>query len=301
MNIDNSRAAAFRTCPWMYYEMYERNGTGIEAIPQYGEGYSALEYGARVHERLEEKYKGQLLYPPHENEALEIESEIMMQAYQAHYPDEQLDIVDVERTFRIALPAYCPICYTLLTEDGFWCDNCIKRINPRNSHILIGKIDLTLRNEGKLDIWDHKTEKRGSKSNVPQKWGARDQASLYLWAANKLYPNEEIGNFYVNVLTRQSEKGQVGPSFPERQKLERNDRAIEIAIRDIVVVADEIERYKRIFKDGEWPSNREQCYNWTYCPYYQLHRYGEQVDEILKYKYQPKEEYLKLGGVPIIQ
>jgi hypothetical protein len=306
MNIDNSRAAAFRTCPWMYYEMYERNGAGIEAIPQFGEGYSALEYGARVHERLEEKYKGKLLYPLHRNEALEIESEIMMQAYQAHYPDEQLDIVDVERTFKVQLPdLFCPRCwdtnflrdYNELTHYCAVCDYWFEK----NRHVLIGKIDLTLRNEGKLDIWDHKTEKRGSKSNVPQKWGARDQASLYLWAAKKLYPNEEIGNFYVNVLTRQSEKGQVGPSFPERQKLERNDRAIEIAIRDIVVVADEIERYKRIFKDGEWPANRDRCYEWTYCTYYQLHRYGEQIDEILKYKYQPKEEYLKLGGVPIIQ
>jgi len=307
LEIDNSKASCFRECAWKYFEQYERNGTGIELIPIEAEGYSSLDYGGRVHERLEEYYKGILKYPPHQNEILETEAEIMMQAYQARYPEAVLDIVDVERTFKVGLPDLCPECYigigVFKLDSGAYlvCPECGHMFLPWR-HVLIGKIDLVLRNaEGKLDIWDHKTEKRGAKSNLPQKWGARDQASLYLWAAERIY-KEAIGNFYVNVLTRQSEKGQIGPSFPaERQKLERNQRAIDIAIRDIVVVADEIERYKRIFKDGEWPSNREMCYTWGFCPFYQVHRYGEDPSLIIENRYQPKKEYLQLGGVPIIQ
>lgn len=301
MQIDNSRASCFRECSWKYFEQYERDGTGIEAITPPGEGYSPLDFGGRMHERLEEYYKGALLYPPHPNEILETEAEIMMQAYQARYPEAVMDIVDMERTFKVALPYHCPNCYEIPKGVALLCESCgYGGEFPR--HTLVGKIDLVLRNEeGKLDIWDHKTEKRGAKSNLPQKWGARDQASLYLWAAERIY-KEPIGNFYVNVLTRQSEKGQVGPSFPaERQKLERNQRAIDIAIRDIVVVADEIERYKRIFGDGEWPSNREMCYGWGYCEYYQIHRYGEDPSLIIEHKFQPKKEYLHLGGIPIIR
>jgi len=302
MQIDNSIAAQFRECPWKFYENNLRNDTGIEPIPPEGEGYSPLEFGARMHERLEEYYSNERLYPPHVNEILETESELMLQAYKARYPNEQLDIVDVERTFKVALPYHCPQCYNIPKGVALWCEYCgYGAAFPQ--HVLIGKIDLVVRNaEGKLDIWDHKTEKRGAKSNLPQKWGARDQASLYLGAAERLYPKEEIGNFYVNILTRQSEKGQIGPSFPpERQKLERNVRAIEIAVRDIVLVADEIERYKKIFKDGEWPANREKCYDWTYCPYYQIHRYGEDPSLIIEHKFRPKQEYLKLEGLPIIQ
>ena len=301
--IDNSRAACFRECPWKYYEQYERNGTGIEPIPNEAEGYSSLDYGGRIHERLEELYKGQLIYPPHQNEILETEAEIMMQAYQARYPEALQNIIDVERTFKVQLPYYCKGCYKYIfdNERQVFCENGCEE-GSGGPHVLVGKIDLVLRNEeGKLDIWDHKTEKRGAKSNLPQKWGARDQASLYLWAAERIY-KEPIGNFYVNVLTRQSEKGQIGPSFPaERQKLERNQRAIDIAIRDIVVVADEIERYKRIFGDTEWPSNREMCYGWGYCPFYQIHRYGEDPSLIIENRYQAKKEYLNLAGVPILQ
>jgi len=244
-------------------------------------------------------------YPKSPNDALENEADILMSAYKAKYPVENFEIVDVERTFKVQLPLYCTECYSIVLKPngavGAWCDVC-NNITFPGEHILIGKIDLVVRNaDGQLDIWDHKTEKRGAKSNLPQKWGARDQASLYLWAAERIY-KEPVGNFYVNVLTRQSDKGQVGPSFPaERQKLERNQKAIDIAIRDIVVVADEIERYKKIFKDGEWPANREKCYDWTYCPYYQIHRYGENPDLILEHRFKPKEEYLHLGGIPIIQ
>lgn len=305
--IDNSRAAAFRECPWKYYEAFERNGRGIEPKVIEGEGYSSLQYGARVHELMEELYKGKLIYRRSENEVLETEAEIMMQAYQARYPDEhtKLNIVDCERTFKVALPEFCLDCYSDHTvpypgDRDMICNECGCRFNRRN-HVLVGKMDLVHRVNGVLDIWDHKTEKRGSKSNDIRKWGSRDQASLYLWAAERIY-KEPVGNFYVNILTRQSEKGLIGPSFPaERPKIERNRRAIEIAVRDICVVADDIERYKCIFGDGEWPSNRELCYGWGYCPYFQVHRYGEDPALIIEHKFQPREEYLQLEGLKVIQ
>src|SRR6266850_4438465 len=128
MEIDNSRASCFRRCPWEYFEAYLRNGTGVEPILPAGEGYSPLMFGARMHERLEEYYTETVKYPPHANDILETEAEIMMQAYQARYPEVVLDIMDVERTFKVQLPAYCHHCYTPLTEDGFWCDTCVMRI-----------------------------------------------------------------------------------------------------------------------------------------------------------------------------
>ncbi len=325
MEIDNSSASTFRRCPWEYYESFLRNDTGIEPIKAFGESYTPLEFGSRVHELLEEYYSHaragvrgraveegtraeieRLPYPEAANPILETEAQMMMEAYKAHYPDEQLDIVDIERTFKVALPELCPQCYSTETvpypgDMDMYCNNCGNRFN-RREHVLIGKMDLIVRNPEThlLDIIDHKSEKRGAKSNLPQKWAVADQASLYIWAAQRIY-GEPVGNFYANVLTRQSPAGQIGPSFPERQKLERGPHQLDIAVRDIVIVADEIERYKVIFGDDEWPANRTQCYTFYPCPFYQLHNYGEDVDLILKHKFEPRKEYLNLAGVPIIQ
>jgi PD-(D/E)XK nuclease superfamily len=308
MNIDNSRANAFRTCPWMYYEQFERNGTGVEQIKKADGGYSPLELGSRVHELLEVKYKLQQNQPapdnaPPANGSLESEAQWILQAYNAYYPNDNWDILDVERTFKIALPNFCPKCYSsdcLETGDDdelCRCLNCnCMYLNHR--HTAIGKMDVFYRDlvDGNLYIMDHKTEKRGAKSNLPQKWASRDQASLYLWAAERLY-KEPVSNFVVNVLTRPSEAGKVGPSFPERQKLERTPIQIQTAIRDLVIVADDIQRYKRIFGDGPWPANREQCYGWGTCEYYQLHTFGPDVDLILQHKFAPKKEYLNLVNI----
>lgn len=311
MEIDNSRAAAFRFCPWKFYEDYQRNGTGIEPIPYDGSDYGPLDYGGRQHELLEEYYRELqgvpcVPYPESANPALEMEAQTMQAAYRAHYPAEPFEIVDVERTFKVALPNYCPACYSLsnrpLVGAGWLeCTDCGFQFQE-GRHVLVGKIDLAIRDREThvLDIIDHKTEKRGAKSNLPQKWGAKDQASLYLWAARRIY-KEKVGNFIVNVCTRQSAKGQVACSFPERQKLERSEKDIWCAIRDIVLVADEIERYVRLFGDKEWPANRENCFTWGYCDHYLLHRYGEDISDILENKFRPKKEYLHLGGVPIIQ
>jgi hypothetical protein len=158
---------------------------------------------------------------------------------------------------------------------------------------------LLVEQDNELYIIDHKTEKRSSKSNLPQKWAAKDQATQYWWAAEKIYA-KPINRFIVNVLRRPSPAGREGPEFPERQRVERTDIQIETALRDLVVKGDEIEKYLKIFKDTPWPANRDNCYTWGQCEYYMPHLYGWS-DEILRVKYQKKEEYLNLAGVRIIQ
>ena len=284
MVIDNSQANQFRTCPLLWRETNIANGTGLELKPDLGK-VAPMDLGSRVHELLEEYYndlRGQPIppYPESPNPALETEAQIIMGAYRARYPQEEFEIVDVERTFKVALPKIFTNFY---------------------DHIYTGKIDLVFRQNGILNIMDHKTQNRRAASNHPKKWAARDQASLYLWAASKIY-NEPIGNFYVNILVRPSEKLQEGPIFPERMKLERTSEQLDIAVRDLVFIADEIERYKNIFGDSLWPSNREACTEgtWGDCPFYLPHTFGWS-EAILQEKYQPKQEYLKLAGVPIIQ
>lgn len=278
MEIDNSGANEFRTCPLLYYETRLAEGSGLELKPKLGE-VAPMDLGSRVHE-LQEEYYNELRgtsippYLPSSNGALELEAQMIMAAYKAKYPIAQFEIVDVERTFKVAL--------------------------PNSRHIYIGKIDVVFRENGQLNIMDHKTERRRSNSNHPKKWAARDQASLYLWAASKIY-QEPIANFYVNVLKRPSDKLQEGPIFPERQRLERTPEQIEIAVRDLVFIADEIERYKSIFSNSLWPANREACSSgYGECDFYMPHTYGWS-QEILEQKYQPKTPYLKLGDVPIIQ
>lgn len=286
MEIDNSRANTFRRCPWEYYEAYIRN---VEPRATVGDGYSALELGSRVHELLEEHYsrlayleplpgrEGYQKYEPSPNVALEAEAQWMLTAYCAHYPADKWTILDCERTFKVALPG--------------------------GKHVLTGKMDLFLRDDedGYYYINDHKTERRGAKSNIPQKWAMRDQPSLYLYAARHIYPDYKVNCFQVNILTRPSDKGKVGPSFPDRQKLERSDEQIDRAVRDIVQVADQIEEFTARYGDGPWPANNENCYGWGYCDYYQPHLYGGWTPEMLQRKFQPKQEYLHLNGIPIIQ
>jgi hypothetical protein len=311
MEIDNSAANEFRTCPLLHQETRLAEGTGLELQP-YGNDVTPLDLGSRVHE-LEEEYYRELQgnprepYPESPNPALEMEAQVIMAGYKAKYPVEEFEIVDVERTFKVQLPDLCPRCYRgygAVKMDAYphvVCKECGHMFGP-GRHIYTGKIDVTFRLPGRnlLDIMDHKTEKRRSNSNRPQKWAARDQASLYLWAAQHIY-QEPIGNFYVNILKRPSEKFQEPPTFPDRQKLERTPQQIETAVRDIVFIADEIERYKRIFGDGVWPSNREECDNGFYqCDFYLPHTYGWSP-EIRERKYQIKTPYLELAGVPIIQ
>lgn len=301
MDIDNSRGNAFRTCPWLYYEQFERDGRGVQSIPKPGDP-DHLELGSRVHELMEEHYLGEPgKYPPYPNPKLEEEAQWIRRAYIAHYPNDRWQIIDVERTFRVPLPELCPDCYSaqVVYYPGgrdMICNECAKRFNHRYHHV-IGKIDLFIRDldSGKLYIIDHKTEKRGSKSHTPQKLAMSDQASLYLYAARLQYPdfaNEELGFFY-NILVRPSEAGREGPSFRRADPEYRNAHDIEIACRDLVITADDIERYKSIFANGEWPADRQRCIDgWKVCEMYKLHKFGEDPQLVLKHEFQPRKEYL---------
>lgn len=310
MEIDNSAANEFRACPLMYFEGRLAQGTGLEPKSQVNE-VTSLDIGTRVHQLFECHYKDMAgydggAYAVPENELLEIEAQMIFEAYKAKYPVEDFDIVDVERSFRVQLPIYCKACYQKIDKlrenynGDSYCE-CGETF-PFAPHIYTGKIDLTFRNRenGMLNILDHKTEKRQSRSNSPQKWAARDQASLYLWAATAIY-KEPIERFIVNIIKRPSPKFNEPPTFPDRQKLERTKEQIETAVRDIVFIADDIERYKRVFGYKVWPSNREICDSYYgQCDFYLPHVFGWSQD-ILEQKYQKKTEYLNLGGIPIIQ
>lgn len=302
--IDNSAANAFRECPYKFKEQYLSEGTGLEKQP-YGNDYSALDFGGRVHELMEERYKQMqgnpiVPYPEDERPALELEAQAMLAAYAAKYPVEEWDeIVDVERTFRFKLPEFCPECASM--EIDLADTRCLQcgHIFKLREHIYTGKLDVVFRLNGDLYIMDHKTQNRTSKSNQPQKWAARDQATLYLWVAEKIY-GEKINRFLVNVLVRQSPKGQEPPIFPERIRLERTEDQTNWALRDICMIADDIDRHKKLFGDGVWPSHKENCYTWGECDFYLPHTYGWS-DAIRKEKYMPKRPYLDLAGVPILQ
>lgn len=311
MRIDNSAANDFRTCPWLYYEKNLREGTGLEAIYQ-GDEVRPIDLGSRVHELLEEHYREmqgnpRVPYPVSADERLEDEAQVIMAGYRKRYPFEEFEILDVEKTFEVALPDYCPLCYSLEFvkksfsyeyPDKLWCGACDHYFNP-NRHTYVGKIDLFYRLNGELYIMDHKTEKRSSKSNLAQKWAARDQGTQYWWAAEQVY-GERINRFLVNILRRPSEKGQVGPEFPDRMRIERTEIQIETALRDLVYTADQIEKMKVTFGDKPWPAHRENCFTWGQCEFYLPHLYGWS-EAIRELKYQPKKPYLDFGGVPVIQ
>jgi PD-(D/E)XK nuclease superfamily len=308
--IDNSAAQAFRRCPREYFESYEAK---LEPRPT-GE-YGPLDIGKRVHELLEEHYLDAELdrfgvekpvYKTSPNADLEREAQQIMDAYRLQYPSEDFTVVDVERPFRVTLPVLCPKCGKVAKVKGLnaWMDGLLYECEdyfsfPAEPHIYTGKIDLCVRqSNGTLAIIDHKTEKRTSRNNKPEKWAARDQASLYLWAARAIY-NEPIESFIVNVLRRPDKKNP--PEFPERQKLERTEHQISIAVRDITLIANQIEQFRSQFANNEWPANRENCVGaFGQCSFYTPHLMGWSSD-IKRLMYQAKTPYLELAGIPIIQ
>lgn len=311
MEIDNSAADAFRECPTKFFNSYLAEETGIEARPI--SEYGPLDLGKRVHELLELHYWSQKCghalpanYCPSPNAELEAEAQVIMAAYKQHYPGEDFTVVDVERSIRVELPVRCPKCSSVATAKGIMNGKnqplytCWDYYSfPATPHIYTGKIDLCVRQpNGTLAIIDHKTEKRTSRNNAPEAWAARDQATLYLWAAERIY-GEPIEAFYVNVLRRPDKK--IGPEFPERQKLERTPAQIEKAIRDITLIADHIEDYRSRFANNEWPSYTKNCIGrYGKCEFFTPCVYGWS-DDIRRLQYQPKTPYLTLAGVPILQ
>jgi PD-(D/E)XK nuclease superfamily len=293
MLIDNSQLKAWQTCKYLWYEKYFK---GVE-LDWAKKAPGASEYGKRMHELLEEHYRdlqGSPI-PPYEaypNEPVELEAQLTMASYRNNYPVEPFTVVDVEKTFRVPLGGpRCPQHYVELDaenrcpEDGYV-------MNPLQ-HEYTGKMDVVIRsNDGALGIVDHKNEKRTAHSNNPKAWAARTQATLYIWAAGEIY-GEKVDGLTVNVLRRQSDKGQVGCEF-RRDDVERNPEQIESAVRGLIMVADEITAAIN------WPlerwqdsANRNNCMQGNFeCDYYGPHIMGWS-DDLLRL-YRPTEPYLDL-------
>ena len=284
MQLDNSAANAFRKCPLLYFETYVQRLQRVTVEP------SAMDYGTRVHTLLAEKnhiLKGESdvqLSPEYPHPGLEAEAQAMVAAYNSFYPVDPFDIVDVERTFQVNLP--CPLCKS--------CADCNCNVaDVPGVHTYCGKFDAIVRlhSSGKLAILEHKTESRNSKMNTPEAWASRTQAQLYIWAAQQVY-NEPIKGVILNILTRQSPKGQVGCSFRRDDNLLYDQSKLDEAIADIVWVADQIETCERL---GFWPAFREACVSptgWA-CDFRDPHLIGW-TEELKLVKFKEAEQYLSL-------
>ena len=297
MQIDNSKMIAMWKCPWYYYEKY------VEGLAKdwnvTAEGFSAADYGTEIHRRLEHHYKGEAIPASDCNESLKLEADIMFEAYLQQYPQEDFRVLEVERTFSVELPRFCEHCHQEMKHEGrrgeatsWWCEGCQNSI-IEDSHDYVGKMDLIAEaSDGQLILMDHKTEKRGSWNNMPEKWATRSQASLYLWAAEQLYYKRPFKYLILNVLTRASEKGQVSCSF-RRDELTRSPSDKQEALMNLCYKADEIERLTSLGPQAFWPANREVCIEGNFkCDFYDLHLFGK-TPEVLK-QFKPAEEYLDL-------
>lgn len=292
MKIDNSRAKAWWTCPLLYWERYVNN---IEPVGRAGD---ALSFGTRMHQLLELRHDAARdvepkEYPPLDDQALEGEAQLTFAAYEAHYPEEPFEVVGVEEYFEVPL-GVCTECawgkYPEIIEP------CEKHHGPMfqgayGRHAYCGEFDAIVRmkDSGKLWLLETKTEKRGGKDNLPDAWQQKSQVGLYLWAAEKVY-GEEFEGILLNVVTRQSPKGEIAPTF-RRDTLHRSKAQREEAVRNIVWVADRIEEMGRT---GFYPADRNQCvspFGWK-CDYYALHSTEERSEGLVKIKYKEAEQYL---------
>lgn len=286
MKIDNSMARAFWDCPLKWKERY---GNNLEPRERSSD---ALEFGTRMHVLLEERhrsFKGESFEPaaPVRGD-LEAEAQLTFAAYEAHYPEEPFEVVGVEKYFEVPLP---PVRYKEFTPA--YIPNIAATVNlVAYQHIYCGEFDAICRmkDSGRLWLLETKTEKRGGKSNHPKSWQQKSQVSLYLWAAQQIY-GEEFEGVMLNVITRQSPKGQERPSF-RRDHLERTRKQQAEAVKNLVWVADRIEECQRT---GFFPADRNECvsdWGWE-CEYLKLHQNEERLaDELVQIYYKPAEPYL---------
>lgn len=281
MLIDNSTFSLYHFCPLAVREKVIGDPEPIEKISDDG----PRSFGTRMHQLLEEHYarmRGKPIpdYPPAADEAIEAEAQATFAAYLGHYPVEDFEVVETERTHTVPLPCLC---------DDL---NCAHHLDPETEfgqHSYALKIDLVLRKPDGLWIMDHKTQRRGGQGNHPKSWAARTQASLYLWAARQIYGETPAG-FILNLITRQSEKGRVSPDFFRDVTIERTPAQMEEAVQQLVYVADRIEEHQRT---GFWPTDRNRCHDgWRECDFYPLHTIGR-TDANLKL-YRPAERYLDI-------
>lgn len=265
MRIDNSAFQAFWTCPTKYRYAYK---DGLQKQVSY------FEFGKRFHRLLERHYQPEVdamdsfeLTPdkPLLDTQMENEVQVLFEAYKAAYPTEDFEVVDCERSFELELPP------TTVFMDG-------SRARPKIPHLYLGRIDMSVRKNGKLSVFESKTESRSSKRNSPRAWAARSQASLYTWAASQLY-NEPIDSVILNICTKASPKGLIGPSF-RRDILERTPQQVEQALRDLIYVADQLEEMQ---ESGVYPRNTNSCVNeFGYdCDFYLPCHHGGMTPEIL--------------------
>lgn len=244
--LSNSAFVAFNKCPTLFQEQF---------INGYQKEQSYLQFGHRWHQYLQAHYDslsarglGSIPPAPDLDPQIELEVQSMFEAYKAFYPTEPFEVLETERYFEIPF-------------------------GPDNKHTYIGRIDARVRNKEtrKVQIFETKSEKRGGKRNLPKAWVARTQATLYLWAAEKIF-NESVDSIILNVCTKGSEKGLVGPSF-RRDTLQRTPQQVEQAIRDLTWVADQIDS---LDPNQPFPRDTNQCVSelgWE-CDYYLLCHYG---------------------------
>ena len=285
MRIDNSGAKLWWRCPLEYQEKYVH-----EREPETLQG--AMAFGTRLHELLEEHYSGKQKYQASEDIGLEAEAQVMFEAYRAYYPEEPFEVVDVERVFEV--PLKLDNCGGSGSDEAsrLSCPRC-KGTGFEAIHTYTGKFDVIvrMRDSGRLWLMDHKTERRNSHSNSPESWASRSQVSLYIWAAEQVY-NEPVEGIIVNILRRQSPKGEIGPEF-RRDHPQRSKEQIAEAVANITWVADQIERMKREYGERQWPANRNNCIQGNFkCDYFAGHLYGWS-DELLR-KYVKPKPYLEL-------
>jgi PD-(D/E)XK nuclease superfamily protein len=208
--LSNSAVESFLKCPVIYENRY-MHGLVVD-----GPEPSYLAYGSRFHHLLMCHYFGQAVGapPPDLSPALEDECQAMFEQYKAAYPIEAFTVVECEKPFEV----------------------------PVGKHTLIGRIDMVVRDNYSqcLQLFETKTEKHGSKRNLPQAWIARHQGSLYTYAASQLY-GEPIDTMLLNIATRSTPKGQVGPAF-RRDMLHRTPQQLTEALKTFEWVADNVDR-----------------------------------------------------------
>jgi hypothetical protein len=223
-----------------------------------------LDFGSRMHELLAGWYSSQQVGGALKNSRLEDEAQAMFAAYQAFYPREDFEVLDVERTLKVQI--------------------------PDTTHTYVFKMDALVRlPSGLLSVLDHKTESRNSHSNRPEAWASRPQVGLYQWAAEQIH-GEKFGPVTINILRRGTEGGKFGPEF-RRDEPTRTPQQMAANVRWLVKTADLIEECERT---GYWPDNRNGCMQGPYrCDYYDLHNdWGGASRDLVQLKYRPAKEYL---------
>lgn len=299
MNLDNTAFTMYMKCGKMYYERYEADANevlklrndnlhrnlpgpvpglpiltscGIEPIEKKRDG---LAFGSCFH-ALADTGRRLRLHPENVSDirlrlaratsnvepAIRVECESVYAQYEQHYLGNDYTYLESERTHTIPI--------------------------PETQHSLVVKIDAVAR----FDDWtigpvDTKTEEKPG-YNFREDWAGRTQASLYLWALAKLYPEERVSRLVVDVVTRGNSRR--APAFNRIDDISRTPEELADAIRNFTWACDDIERSRA---SGWWRSNMNICKDsWKRCDYYDLHVYGRTPENLRKF--QPAEAYLEL-------